>query len=178
MKITRKTPEQLILERMPWLLGSAFIAAILIFDGIGLTMLSYGGDLYMKLMGGGFILLGTALGGMMFCVFVRRVQVILDRPGDRILIRRQSVFGFSKVEHPLADLSHAEVESTTSTDEDGRTMLLYRPVLVLASGMSAGRHPLVEAYFSGGGSDLVADAINAWLPARSPESVDSGARSA
>ncbi|MEW2912571.1 hypothetical protein [Leisingera sp. JC11] len=175
MKITRNTPEQLILSDTPWLIGIMLAVFILVFAGAGLGMLSQGGDLVLP--GLVFALVGGGMGALAFCLFVRRVQVILDRPGGSILIRRQSVFGYSRVEHRLADLSHAEVESTTSHGKGG-TRTLYRPVLVLDGGMSAGRHPVVEAYTSGRGAERLSDAINAWLPAESPAKVDSGPHSA
>ncbi|UWQ78857.1 hypothetical protein K3725_16335 [Leisingera sp. S132] len=175
MKITRNTPEQLILADNPWFIGIALILFILVFVGAGLGAASTGGEnLWFGLF---FALAGGGMGFAAFCLFVRRVQVILDRPGGSIVIRRQSVFGYNRVEHRLADLSHAEVESTTSRSE-GRTRTLHRPVLVLDSGMSAGRHPVVEAYTSGRGAQRLADAVNAWLPADSRPKVDSAPQSA
>ncbi|UWQ75023.1 hypothetical protein [Leisingera sp. M658] len=174
MKITRNTPEQLILADTPWLIGIMLVFFILSFAGAGLGMLSQGGDLIWP--GLIFTLAGGGMGALAFCLFVRRVQVILDRSGGSIVIRRQSVFGYSQAEHRLADLSHAEVESTTSRSE-GRTRTLYRPVLVLDGGMRAGRHPVVAAYTNGRGPQRLADAINAWLPA-APATVDSGGQSA
>ncbi|KIC12420.1 hypothetical protein RA19_01965 [Leisingera sp. ANG-M1] len=175
MKITRSTPEQLILADTPWLIGIMLVFFILTFAGAGLGMLSQGGDLIWP--GLIFTLVGGGMGALAFCLFVRRVQVIFDRPGGRIVIRRQSVFGYSETEHRLADLSHAEVETTPSRRE-GRTRTLYRPVLVLDGGMSAGCHPVVQAFTNGRGPQRLADAINAWLPADTPETVDSQGHSA
>lgn len=175
MKITRNTPGQLILADTPWFIGIALTLFILAFVGAGLGAASTGGESLW--FGLGFAAMGGGMGFAAFCLFVRRVQVILDRPGGRIVIRRQSVFGYSQVEHHLADLSHAEVESTTSRSQ-GRSRTLYRPVLVLDSGMSAGRHPVAEAYTNGRGPHRLAEAINAWLPAAGPAKVDSGGQSA
>ncbi|WP_291729453.1 hypothetical protein [Leisingera sp. F5] len=175
MKITRNTPEQLILSDTPWLIGIMLVFFILVFAGAGLGMLSQGGDLLWP--GLIFTFVGGGMGALAFCLFVRRVQVILDRPDGSIVIRRQSVFGYNEVAHRLADLSHAEVESTTSRSES-RTRTLYRPVLILDGGMSAGRHPVTEAYTNGRGSQRLSDAINAWLSAESPAKVDSGPQSA
>lgn len=171
MKITRSTPEQLILADTPWLIGIMLALFILVFTGAGLGMLSQCGDQFWP--GLLFTLFGGGLGAAAFCAFVRRVQVILDRPGGSIVIRRQSVFGYSEVEHRLADLSHAELEATTSRSE-GRTRTLYRPVLVLDSGMSAGRHPVVEAFTNTRGPQRLVDAVNAWLPASAPEMQQTG----
>ncbi|QDI77293.1 MULTISPECIES: hypothetical protein [Leisingera] len=157
MKATHNTPERLILDDTPWFIGIAPARLILAFAGAGLDAASTGGETLW--FGPGFAA---------FCLFVRRVQVILDRPGGSIVIRRQSVFGSSQVEHFLADLSRAEVESATSRSE-GRTRTLFSPVLVLDGGLSADRHPVVEAYTNGGGPHRLAEAINAWLPASAAE---------
>lgn len=157
MKVTRNTPDQLILSDTPWLIGIMLILFILVFTGAGIaiTVSETWAGLIFAFFGGG-------MGVMAFCVFVRRVQVILDRPADQLLIRRQSVFGYSAVEHSLSDLSHAELESTTSRRK-GSSSTLYRPVLVLSRGMSAGRHPVVAAYTNGKGPARLVDAVNAWL---------------
>ncbi|UWQ54083.1 hypothetical protein [Leisingera caerulea] len=171
MKITRNTPGQLILSDTPWFIGIALALFILAFAGAGLGAASSGGEnLWFGII---FALMGGGMGFAAFCLFVRRVQVILGRSEGSLVIRRQSVFGYSRVEHRLADLSHAEVESTTS-----RSRTLYRPVLILDGGMSAGRHPVAEAYTSGRGPHQLAEAVNAWLPAAGPSKVDTGSQSA
>ncbi|MBO9410879.1 MULTISPECIES: hypothetical protein [unclassified Ruegeria] len=172
MKVTRNTPNQLILSNTPWFIGISLIFFILAFVGAGLFMATDGGE--GILFGLFFAVFGGGMGIGAFCVFVRRVQVILDRPSNSVLIRRQSVFGYDTVEHELRNLSHAEVETTTST-RDRTTSKMHRPVLILEKGMSAGRHPIVEAYVSGHGAQRLVDAVNNWLPARA---VDSDSQSA
>ncbi|MCG7522145.1 hypothetical protein [Ruegeria sp. Ofav3-42] len=172
MKVTRNTPDQLILSNTPWFIGITLVFFILIFVGAGLFMVSEGGE--GILFGIFFALFGGGMGVGAFCTFVRRVQVILDRDKGSIVIRRQSVFGYDTVEHELSNLSHAEVETTTST-RDRTTSKMHRPVLILEKGMSAGRHPIVQAYVSGRGAQHMVDAVNDWLPARK---VDSASQSA
>ena len=172
MKVTRNTPDQLILSNTPWFIGISLVIFILIFFGVGLFMVSEGGE--GILFGIFFALFGGGMGIGAFCVFVRRVQVILDRNSNSILIRRQSVFGYDTVEHELSNLSHAEVE-TARPRRDRTTSKMHRPVLILETGMSAGRHPIVEAYVSGHGAQRLVDAVNGWLPARK---VDSASQSA
>lgn len=172
MKVTRNTPNQLILSYTPWFIGISLVFFILAFVGAGVFLASEGGE--GILFGIFFALFGGGMGFGAFCAFVRRVQVILDRNENSILIRRQSVFGYDAVEHKLSNLSHAEIESTTSRSDNG-TSTLYRPVLILDEGMSAGRHPVVEAYSSGRGAHRLVDAVNGWLPARK---VDSASQSA
>ena len=172
MKVTRNTPSQLILSNTPWFIGITLVFFILAFVGAGVFLASEGGE--GILFGIFFALFGGGMGFGAFCAFVRRVQVILDRNKNSILIRRQSVFGYDAVEHELSNLSHAETESTTSRSDNG-TSTLYRPVLILDEGMSAGRHLIVEAYSSGRGAHRLVDAVNDWLPARK---VDSASQSA
>ncbi|WP_170550826.1 hypothetical protein [Ruegeria atlantica] len=172
MKVTRNTPNQLILSDTPWFIGITLVLFILIFVGLGLFLMTEGGKAI--LFGLIFALGGGGLGFGAFCAFVRRVQVILDRDKDSIVIRRHSVFGYDAVEHMLSNLSHAEIETTISRSNKGSSTL-YRPVLILDKGMSAGRHPIVEAYSSGRGAHRLVDAVNEWLPARK---VDSASQSA
>ncbi|EEE37921.1 hypothetical protein RKLH11_1760 [Rhodobacteraceae bacterium KLH11] len=169
MKVTRDTPDQLILSDTPWFIGITLVFFILIFVGLGLFLMTDGGEAI--LFGLIFGLGGGGLGFGAFCAFVRRVQVIFDRSADSILIRRQSVFGYETVAHVLSNLSHAELESTTSR-RNGNTSTLYRPILVLDKGMSAGRHPIVEAFSSGAGSRRLVDAVNNWLPSKRRQSDD------
>ncbi len=172
MKVSRNTPDQLILSNTPWLMGIMLVVFILCFVGAGLFMATEGGEgIFFGIF---FALVGGGLGFGAFCVFVRRVQVILDRRTNSIVIRRQSIFGYDTVEHDLSNLSHAEVETTTSSRK-GTSSKMHRPVLILEKGMSAGRHPIVEAYVSGGGAQRMVDAVNVWLPARK---VDSDTQSA
>ncbi len=167
MKVTRNTPNQLILSNAPWLIGIMLVVFILCFVGAGLFMATEGGEgIFFGIF---FALVGGGLGFGAFCVFVRRVQVILDRRTNSIVIRRQSIFGYDTVEHDLSNLSHAEVETTTSSRK-GTSSKMHRPVLILEKGMSAGRHPIVEAYVSGGGAQRMVDAVNGWLPARKVDS--------
>ncbi|KIC39929.1 hypothetical protein RA27_16660 [Ruegeria sp. ANG-R] len=172
MKVTRNTPNQLILSDTPWFIGISLVFFILGFAAGGLFVASEGGmHIFAGLV---FALGGGGLGFGAFCAFVQRVQVILDRNKDSIVIRRQSVFGYSAVEHQLSNLSHAELESTISRSKNSSSTL-YRPVLILDRGMSAGPHPIVEAFSSGRGSRKMVEAVNDWLPARK---VDSASQSA
>ncbi len=159
MKVARNTPDQLIIAHTPWLIGFFLIIFILIFVAVGLFTMSETliGGLFFALMGGG-------IGFAAFAAFVRRIQLVLDRPSDTITIRTRSLFGFKEVQHALSSLSHAVLESTTSSK--GNT--LYRPTLILDQGMSAGPHPLTNAYTNATGPGLVVDAINTWLKTNPP----------
>ena len=137
MKVTRNTETQLILSETPWFIGIMLTFFILTFTSIGIFLVTEGewAGLIFGFVGGGMGVAG-------FAVFVQRVQVILNRDTNDLIIRRRSLFGYSEIQHQLSDLGNAVLEHTTSSK--GNT--LYRPVLVLTGGMSAGRHPIVESY--------------------------------
>lgn len=156
MKVTRNTPDQLIIADTPWLVGILMVVFILIFVGIGLFLIAEG-----ILAGLLFAIIGGGLGFAAFAMFVRRVQLIFDRRSQTITQRIRSLFGYSEVQYKLADLSHAMLETTTSS----KGSVLYRPTLVLDAGMSAGPLPIVEVYTNTSGPKRIADAINAWLAA-------------
>lgn len=154
MKVTRNTPDQLIVDDTPWIIGILMALFILLFSGAGLAILASG-----EWAGLLFIVVGGGVGLVCFAVFVVRVQVIFDRPTNALVMRRRSVFSYSEVRHDLSDLQGVVLEQTTGSK--GGT--LYRPTLVLDRGMSKGRHPIVQAYTNFRGPHLVHDAVKAWL---------------
>ncbi len=158
MKVTRNTPDQLIVSDTPWFFGILLILFILVFVGAGLVVMTEA-----PVYGFIWMFFGGGMGIAAFAVFVRRVQIILDRPSNSIEIRRQSIFRYQSVEHQLDDFGEAVLETSTNRDRDsGSHATMTRPVLVFPSGMSAGRRPMVEAYSTGKGSKTVVEAINAW----------------
>lgn len=153
MKVVRNTPDQLILENNPWLLAILVCAFALIFVTIGLFTIS--SDLWL----GVSFLFGGLLGGTVFvAAFVRRTQLILDRPRNLVERRRRSVLGYSKMTWKLEHLAGAAVQSSQSGDST-----TYRAALRFNGGMDAGTHPITLVYSSGSGADRAARAINAWL---------------
>ena len=154
MKITRNTPEQLIIANTPWLLGIMLAVFILAFVAAGLAMVSQG--VWAGLL---FALLGGGIGLGVFAGLVRRVQVILDRPTDTITLRTRSLFGYREVQHSLSSLDRAVLETSISS----KGTSLYRPTLILASGMSAGPHPVIKVYTNTSGPERAVKAINTWL---------------
>ncbi|MEP2717560.1 hypothetical protein [Pseudophaeobacter sp.] len=167
MRIIRDTPEQMIIANKPWLIGIMLTLFILVFIGAGILVATgEEGDVWFGILFGG---LGGGIGIAAFCAFVRRVQIIFDRPSGTITIRRQSVFGYNSEDHPLEHLSHVEIEQTT-TRQNGHNSTLYRPTLVLEAAASAPngetRIPIVAAYTNGVGPNRIAKAVNSWLPAK------------
>lgn len=157
MKVTRATPQQLIVADTPWFIGIMLTIFILLFAGIGVAMVLEGepAGFLFAIVGG-----GLGLGG--FAAFVRRVQVILDRPSDTIIIRRRSLFGYSEIRHKLSNLGRAELQMSAGS----KGGMLYRPALVLERGMSAGHHPIVQSYTNTKGPKRLVDAVNDWLDSK------------
>lgn len=166
MKVTRDTPDQLILANTPWLLGCALVLFTMAFVGPGLLIMYDG-----VWQGAIFAIAGGGMGCIAFAAFVRRTQLILDRSNDSVTLRWRSVFGYKEVRHTLSNLARADLESTRGSK--GGT--LYRPVLILSEGMSAGRHPIVPSYTNGEGPRHMVDAVNGWL---ANTRLDSGAPNA
>ncbi len=153
MKVTRNTADQLIVEERPWLIGLVLIVFVLVFTGVGISMIA-AGEFW------GLVFLAAAAAAFLFIrIFVRRVQVIFNRPQGWIEIRRRSMSGQSRIRHDLSEITHAEVETSNSGD-GGPT---HRVALIIPKGQSQGRHTLTDYYVSGQGSLKAAKAINDWL---------------
>lgn len=157
MKVVTDTPDLLIVEERPVLLGIALGLFILIFVGIGLVMLSQG-----EIWGGlAFACIGGGLGFGAFWAFVRRVQVVFHRPEAYVEFRRRNLFGGSRTRHRLDEIDRAELEESRSSEGN----MLWRVALVIERGQSVGHHPITLAYSNGSGHRTTAEAINRWLDA-------------
>lgn len=156
MKTTHNSPDKLILDYTPWIMGGIFATLIL---------LSAGGAMYSLGTGEttGFF---VGLGGVIFCglffvVFVRRVQLVLERTSGTATLRRRDVLRDVKEQFKLADVLRAEVQRTTSSDGEGTATETSRAALIVTGQPEP--VPLTIVYSSGSGGDRAADAINAWL---------------
>ena len=173
MKITRNIPEQLIIEQSTTgllICISLFCATFII---IGLVIISTG-----SLFGAIFVGLGMIL-GVVFCMaFARRVQLVLDRPRNRVELRTRSFFGYTATIWALDRLEHAILESTeiAETDKDTKvstTVELHRAVLIFSEGEDTPKQPATRSYTNGPSAKQTADAINQWLEHARHSSVDS-----
>ena len=162
MKIVRNTPNQLILQSVPWAFGIGLIAAIL-----GVSAGSLAGFLTGNYLQGTVLLLSAAFLGLFFALFVRRDDLILERSWNLIELSHASLFGRHKVRHELQDLKEVIVQTQDSAPRGGSNSQYngptHRAVLVLDGGMDAGNHPVTENYAGGLGAKLAAEAINTWL---------------
>lgn len=146
--ITKNTPELFVAEERPWVTGVAIAAFILFFTGTGMLILA-GGD-WTGLVG---LVVGLGIGGFLFVLFVRRVQLVMVRATGTAELRARSVFGTERTRLLVSDLA-AEVE--THRDSDGDT---YRAVLATPHA----RHPLSLVFTDRPTHAALAAAINAWL---------------
>lgn len=162
MKIRRNTPDLLIAEYVPWFLAVMLFLFIMAFVTPGVILL-FSGEWAGLLFAG----LGGGLGFAAVCVFVERLQVILDAASGTATIRRRTVLSYREDVFPLSELSRAVAESTTS-NSNGSRQTLYRPTLVLQDQSGEGEllQPVTDVYSSGGSAKRLVSAINAWMDAR------------
>ncbi|NDR57342.1 hypothetical protein [Aliiruegeria sabulilitoris] len=160
MKTSRNTPQQLVLDYVPWLWAVALGLFTLVFVAIGLSIL-LGGELFGLL----FIFIGGGVGLICLAVFVERLQVVLNRDTNLLRIRRRTLLGYREDTWQLDRLERAVVQSNSGGQNNSRT---YRPALMLVpeQGGPAEATPLTHVYSSGRGADRAVRAINDWLEAR------------
>lgn len=154
MKITRNTPDQLILTYVPWVMSVLISIFILFFIGVGLSMI-FKGELFGLLLAA----VGGGIGGICFVALVRRIQVIFDRPKQTFTLRRRTVFGFQESNRALSDIDQAIIEHTTNSDGQR----LDRPTIVMHRSAGDLRLPLITAYSNTTLSADIVEAINSWL---------------
>jgi hypothetical protein len=101
---------------------------------------------------------------VLFAVAVRRLMIVLDRPGNRLCLRERSLFRDREIERPLAALVRAERETNWThipfLPPHGR---YQRAVLVLAEDRRLNRVPVTSVYLCGPSARRAARAINAFL---------------
>ena len=154
MKITHHTDTLLIVEDRPMLIGILIIMFVLIFVGVGLSMVLSG-----EWAGLFFIFGGGSMGLLSFWAFVRRAQAVFSVDQNSVDLRERTIFRYKSVRHSLKEISRAIVEVSHSGD-NGPTRRL---ALQIDAGQSAGTHPVTLAYSNYGKHHAVADTINAWL---------------
>ena len=155
MKVTRDTADQLIIENNPvWLAVFVSLFAFL-FVVVGLFTLQT-----ETFVGTVFIIGGVVIGSVFNLAFIRRTQLILDRPRNLVELRRRSMIGYKRRTWELGHLNHAVVQSSHSGDTN-----TYRAALVFDDGMDAGTHPITLVYSSGSGAKRASDAVNRWTSA-------------
>ncbi len=160
MKIKLNNSQIFVAEDVPWLIAIMLVLFIFCFVAPGLGMAFDG--VWEGLL---FALAGGGMGFAALCVFVERLQIILDRREGMITLRRRTVLKYQLRQFPLDGLLRAEVQTTISR-KDGRTRQLYRPALVIAEDDDEKRHPVTEVYANGPAAERLVKAINAWIAQR------------
>lgn len=153
MKVTRHTPDQLILENNPiWLVVFINLFA-LIFIAVGLFTLPEE------------LLIGLAftLGGLLIAVafnfaFARRTQLILDRTANRIELRRRSLLAYYRQIWTVEDVTGAILQTSMSGDSP-----THRAALEIHVYGRDEVHPVTLVYTSGAGPADAVTQINNWL---------------
>lgn len=167
MKVTRDSPDLLIVEEMPGLMAVGLSFFTLLFAGIGLLVMS-------ETLPGGlvFLLVGGGMGIAAIGIFVERLQLILDGRTGTATLRSRTIFRHRETVLPLADVLRATGETTlsggdTSSDPSRVRRRMHRPSLVLSDGAGGEvLHPITEIYDSSRNSGEIVRAVNAWLDAR------------
>jgi len=161
LKVTRNTPEQLILEKKSWGVGGMLIVMMIasvvmgaVFIGIGLTSET----LIFTIMGALAPVLTITLCTFAMRSFVERLQLILDRHAGTLTLRTQKLKDYTEVIHDLDHFAGAKLDRHTDSDRNQTS----RIVLILSDGPSAGDHPVSNVFVSGWGPKKAVETINAW----------------
>ena len=109
-----------------------------------------------------FVVIGGGMGLGAMAYVVERLQLILDAQTMTATIRSRTMVRYRQTLLPLADISHAIVE-TTRGNSVNRGKLMSRPSLVAQSDI----YPITSIYSSGNGAAIVVPVINSWLSALS-----------
>ncbi|HIP24480.1 MAG TPA: hypothetical protein EYG79_12945 [Rhodobacteraceae bacterium] len=159
MKMSQNTPDLLIIDDRPWLLGGILIGFITIFTGIGVAML-FAGLLAGIVM---FLIAGSVFAAFYF--LVERTQLVLDARTGQLEIRKKSMRRMKRSAHALKDLRHTTVEARVSTGSTGAGSNISRLILVMREGHGETNTPLTSALTSGGAAEKISPIVNAWLAA-------------
>jgi hypothetical protein len=154
MKVTRDTPDHLILEDVPVALGIGLFLFLMAFILPG-GLLMFFGEWVIGLF---FVVFGGGLGLLAIVVFVQRRQVILDRAAGTLTIRSASILHRDQQVHPLSEVSGAEVRISPG----GQSLFA---AIIIPDGEAKGVYPLGASSAKGPDPATVAQTINRWLGA-------------
>ncbi|WP_208348203.1 hypothetical protein [Pseudaestuariivita rosea] len=160
MKITRDTPEQLILDYTPWIFAIGISAVTLAVTGVGISNILQG-----DLKGFFPLIIGGLTGGLLFVFFVERTQAIFDKTTGHVTLRRRTVFRYDQVQFDLADIDQAVLQRQKRVEQKRfqSDMYLYRPAIEIGKDQDKGVYPLREVYGDDKGPQDIVDRINQWL---------------
>ncbi|WP_299845860.1 hypothetical protein [uncultured Roseovarius sp.] len=162
MKIKKNTPELLIAGETPWFLAIMLLFFTLTFAAIGLlTLTQHWAGLIFLFVGG-----GLGVGAM--CVFVERLQLILDARAETLTLRSRTMFRYTETVLPLKDVLRAETETGHSNSRNGvnSPQSLSRVTFIIRDGSGTDGTtilPLTSVMSTGKGAATVTHAANEWL---------------
>jgi hypothetical protein len=151
MQIKVDTPERLVITDRPVVIATILLGVLVILIGFAMAT-AVAGEWTVAAI----LLVVMAILGGLSAVFIRRSDLILDRPTATVHLHSSTLLGKTWLSWPLSDLAGATVQSSRSEDSG----MTYRPALLLTDGRT---HPLTPVYTSGQGANRAVAAIQRWL---------------
>ncbi len=151
MHIKLDTPERLVLTDRPMVLAISLSTVLVILIGFAMAAAAQGEGTVAAIL-----LAVTAVVAGIAAVFIRRCDLILDRPSATVHLHSSTLLGKSWLNWPLSDVTGATVQSSRNEDSG----ITHRPALTLTNGLT---HPLTPVYTSGQGANRTVAAIQRWL---------------
>ncbi|NJS39995.1 MAG: hypothetical protein HC783_14365 [Rhodobacteraceae bacterium] len=146
------TPDRLVITDRPIVLGVMLSALLLALIGFSLAAAASG-----TWVGAAILLFGALVIAGITAVFIRGIDLILDRPSGKAHLHNSTLLGKTWLNWPLSDVTGAVVQSTHGGEDSGMT---YRPALQLSGGRT---QELTPIYTSGKGAARAVTAIERWL---------------
>ncbi|NHA13944.1 hypothetical protein [Thioalkalivibrio sp. XN279] len=169
MKVVTNTPEELeLLIELPKFILWFMLGPIALFGGLFTLALLLGGE-FLNALGTGLVIGAiVAVGGYFI---TQRTRLQLNARDGKVYLLRTSWLERRTHDFPLEHLDGAEVEQRQDRrDHDGGTNRPTSTVsLVFNNTRPATRVPLTLWAVSGGGSGMLANAINDWLRERAQD---------
>ncbi len=164
MKIKHKAPDLLIASQTSWLMSVLLFFFVMLFAVNGLLLMSEGSAIALIL-----ILGGGGMGVIAICLFVERLQLVLDAQTRTVTISAHTIFKYKWAVLSLDDLLYATAQTTESsnlTNPDDIRQSVTRPSLVLRdgkTGMGTMIQPVSGVYSKGRSAATIVCDINGWL---------------
>ena len=165
MKVIENTPDRLLLRNIPWIMGSLFVAIMVLITNALSRLIQTGGWQAEGVMSLTITLCSIVVAAV---IFIRYDELVLDRKSGTIRSRYISVFQ-RKFED--LDLNFLESASTQTHYGHADSVHTYRLVLILKDhpDRDLGTHPTKDirapnpVYNGGKDAKKTAEIINTWL---------------
>lgn len=155
MKVTRNTPEQLIVEHRSWFVSLSLAAAGLLVVWFGLKLLQHD---HREVIAWLIIASGVGLFGLMV-LFTRRSQTLFLRDEGKVIVRKQGHRGLHQIEFLIDDIDIATLQQKGFNKGGPKS----RIALVIPHGEDAGAYPLTGSYDTDYDYFETMCTINLWL---------------